>query len=65
MPFLDTSVLLASLDPDEPQHAACDHLLAAGGRQACTHALAELFSVLTGGRLGRRVAPGDPLIEAP
>jgi len=58
MPFLDTSILLASLDPDEPQHVACDRLLSAGGHQAYTHALAEVFSVLTGGRLGRRVAPG-------
>ncbi len=57
MPFLDSSVLLASLDPDEPHHAACDRLLAAGGHQACTHALAETYSVLTGGRQGRRLPP--------
>lgn len=57
MPFLDTSVLLASLDPDEPHHAACDRVLAAGGHQIYGHALAETFSVLTGGRQGRRVGP--------
>jgi predicted nucleic acid-binding protein len=57
MAFLDTSVLLASLDPDEPHHAACDRLLAAGGHQAYGHALAEAYSVLTGGRNGRRLNP--------
>ena len=57
MSFLDTSVLLASLDPDEPHHAACDRLLAVGGHQVYGHALAELFSVLTGGRPGRRLKP--------
>jgi len=57
MAFLDTSVLVASLDPDDPQHGVCDQLLSAGGHEAYAHALAEAFSVLTGGRLGRRVAP--------
>ena len=53
--FLDTSVVVASLDPDEPRHAACDRLMAAGGHTLYVHALAETFSILTGGRLGRRV----------
>lgn len=53
--FVDTSVVVASLDPDEPQHAACDRLMAAGGHSLYVHALAETFSILTGGRLGRRV----------
>lgn len=52
---LDTSVLLASLDPDEAHHSACDRLVSAGGHKAHVHALAETFSVLTGGRQGRRV----------
>ena len=51
---LDTSVVVASLDPDEPQHAACDRLMAAGGHALYVHGLAEAFSILTGGRLGRR-----------
>jgi predicted nucleic acid-binding protein len=56
--LLDTSVLLASLDADEPHHAACDHLLvSAGDPLVYVHALAETFSVLTGGRHGRRLAP--------
>ena len=53
--FLDTSVVVASLDPDDPQHAACDRLMAAGSHSLYVHALAETFSILTGGRLGRRV----------
>lgn len=63
---LDTSVVLASLDPDEPHHVACDRLLAAGGHRLYVHALAETFSVLTGGRHGRRLAPATAvqLLEA-
>lgn len=52
--LLDTSVLLASLDPGEPAHAACDRWVAAGGHVVYAHGLAEVFSVLTGGRQGRR-----------
>ncbi len=54
MAFLDSSVLLASLDPDEEHHPVCDRLLVVGGHQMYSHALAETFSVLTGGRKGRR-----------
>lgn len=53
--LLDTSVVLASLDADEPHHAACDKLLAAGGHKLYLHGLAEIFSILTGGRQGRRL----------
>ena len=53
--FLDTSVLVASLDADEPNHLACHRVVAAGGHKGYVHALAETFSVLTGGRSGRRV----------
>lgn len=53
--FLDTSVLVASLDPDEHRHIACDRLVSAGGHGIYVHALAEAFSVLTGGRQGRRL----------
>ena len=55
--LLDTSVVLASLDADEPHHTPCDRLVAAGGHTLSVHALAEAFSVLTGGRAGRRLRP--------
>lgn len=57
MAFLDSSVLVASLDPDDPAHAACGRAVAAGGHAVYSHALAEVFSALTGGRLGRRLTP--------
>jgi predicted nucleic acid-binding protein len=55
--LLDTSVVIASLDSDEPQHAACDRLLAQGGHKLFAHGLAETFSILTGGRHARRLRP--------
>jgi len=54
--FLDTSVILASLDPDEAHHAACDRIVSAGAHKVFVHALAETFSILTGGRHGRRLS---------
>jgi predicted nucleic acid-binding protein len=57
MAFLDSSVLLASLDRNEPEYAACDKLVAAGNHHIYSHALAEVFSNLTGGRTGRRLTP--------
>ena len=55
--LLDTSVVLASLDADEPAHKACDALVAEGRHRVYVHALAETFSILTGGRGSRRLAP--------
>ena len=55
--LLDTSVVIASIDGDEPHHAACDRLLAAGGHRLYAHALVETFSILTGSRQGRRLRP--------
>jgi predicted nucleic acid-binding protein len=54
--FLDTSVNSASPDPDETHHAVCDRIVSAGGNKAYVHALAETFSILTGGRHGRRLS---------
>ncbi len=64
--LLDTSVLIASLDPAEPRHLSCDRLLIAGDHRVYAHGLAETFSVLTGGRQARRLAPSVAarLIEA-
>jgi predicted nucleic acid-binding protein len=56
-PLLDTSVVIASLDADEPHHAVCDRLLSTGGHRLFVHALAETFSILTGSRIGRRLGP--------
>lgn len=56
--FLDTSVILASLDPDESAHESCDALLAQGGHGIYVQALAECFSILTGGRSTRRIDAG-------
>jgi predicted nucleic acid-binding protein len=55
--LLDTSVIIASLDGDEPLHTACDRLLAQGGHCIYAHALAETFSILSGGRHARRLRP--------
>jgi predicted nucleic acid-binding protein len=55
--LIDTSVVLASLDPDEAHHPVCDQLLAQGGHLLYAHGLAETFSILTGGRHGRRLRP--------
>jgi len=54
--FLDTSVILASLDPDEAHHAACDRIVSVGAHKVFVHAVAETFSVLTRGRHGRRLS---------
>lgn len=55
--LLDTSVVIASLDADEPHHVACDRLLSQGRHRLLAHGLAETFSILTGSRLGRRLSP--------
>ncbi len=55
--FLDSSVLVAALSPDEPSHSQCLALLLDGGGIIYSHALLETFSILTGGKLGVRVAP--------
>lgn len=52
---LDTSVVLASLDADEPEHEACASLLVQGGHYLYAHALAEAYSILTGRRRRQRV----------
>lgn len=55
--YLDTSVLVAALVEDEPTHESCLLLLRGKNLVAWTHALAESFATLTGGRLGIRVSP--------
>lgn len=53
--FLDSSVLIAALAPDEDRHVESLALLMQGGNVAYAHALLETFSTLTGGRLGIKV----------
>ncbi len=55
--FLDSSVLVAALAPDEIKHADCLALLLNGSNYIYSHALLETFSTLTGGKLGVRVTP--------
>lgn len=55
--FADTTILVSSLVPDDPDHEVCDQLVAAGGLSIYLHALAETFSTLTGGRESFRVDP--------
>jgi predicted nucleic acid-binding protein len=55
MRLLDSSVVLASLHEAEPHHEACSALLLQGGHALYVHALAEVFSTLTGGAQGLRV----------
>ena len=64
--YLDSSVLVAALVEDEPAHESCLQLLRGKSLVAWSHALAETYATLTGGRLGIRVSPaiGAQLIEA-
>lgn len=52
---LDRSVVLASLHEAEPHHEACNTLLLQGGYVLYVHALAEVFSTLTGGAQRLRI----------
>ena len=54
---LDTSVIVAALDGQDPDHTACRTLLLSAKFAAWSHALTETFSTLTGGRLGIRISP--------
>lgn len=53
--YLDSSVLVSSLLPDDPDYAACDALISQPGNWVTPHALNETFATLTGGRLGTRI----------
>jgi predicted nucleic acid-binding protein len=64
--YLDTTVLVAAVVEDELCHEACLQLLRRKNIATWTHALAEAYSTLTGGRLGTRVSPAvaNQLISA-
>jgi predicted nucleic acid-binding protein len=55
--LLDSSVLVAALVEDESHHEASLRLLARKTACVWSHALAETFATLTGGKLGLRVPP--------
>lgn len=54
--LLDTSVVLASLDENEPTHQVCSELMLGGESVIYVHAISEVFSTLTGSTLARRVS---------
>ncbi len=56
---LDSSVIVAAIDGEDPDHAACRSLLLSGKFSIHAHALVETFSTLTGGRLAIRVPATD------
>jgi predicted nucleic acid-binding protein len=53
---LDSSVIISAVDTFDPDHEACHTLLGSGRFIVHGHALTETFSILTGGKLGVRVA---------
>ena len=56
---VDSSVIIAATNPDDPDHKSCAALFTSVSRCAYSHALSETFSTLTGGRLGFRVPPSQ------
>jgi predicted nucleic acid-binding protein len=56
---LDSSVIISALCAGDPDHPACRKVLLAGRHSVLSHAFAETFSTLTGGRLGFRVPASD------
>jgi predicted nucleic acid-binding protein len=56
---LDTSVIVAALDGEDPDHTACRKLLLSGKFSLFTHGLSETFATLTGGRLAIRVSAAE------
>jgi predicted nucleic acid-binding protein len=56
---LDSSVIVAALDGEDPDHGACRSLLLSAKFSIHAHALVETFSTLTGGRLAIRLLATD------
>ncbi|HUF60956.1 MAG TPA: PIN domain-containing protein [Verrucomicrobiales bacterium] len=58
--FFDTSVLISAFVEDEICHEACARVVAAASSgMVYAHALAECFSILTGGRLSVQLPAAD------
>jgi predicted nucleic acid-binding protein len=56
---LDTSVIIAALDGDDPDHTICRQLFLSTKFSLYAHALSETFATLTGGRLAFRLAAAE------
>ncbi len=56
---LDSSVIISALCAGDSDHSASRKVLLAGRHSVISHAFAETFSTLTGGRLGFRVPASD------
>jgi predicted nucleic acid-binding protein len=56
---LDSSVIVSALCAGDPDHHACRKVLLASRHSVLSHAFAETFSSLTGGRLGFRIPVSD------
>ena len=56
---LDSSVIVAAIDGEDPDHPACRRLLLSAKFSIQAHALSETFATLTGGRLAIRVPATD------
>jgi predicted nucleic acid-binding protein len=52
---LDSSVIVAAIDGEDPDHAVCRKLLLSAKFSIHAHVLSETFSTLTGGRMAIRV----------
>lgn len=52
---LDSSIIVAALDGEDPDHAACRSLFLSAKFSIRAHAFAVTFATLTGGRLAVRV----------
>lgn len=63
--FLDSSVLVAALAPDETKHADCLALLLQGGHCIYSHALLETFSTLNMDDFQHLRRGDDPEVRLP
>jgi hypothetical protein len=61
----DSSVIIAAMNPDDPDHESCAALFNAGKRYAYSHALSETFSTLNQSDFLAFHRPGDPAIRLP
>jgi predicted nucleic acid-binding protein len=56
---VDSSVIISALCAEDPDHVASRNVLLGGPHSVLTHAFAETFSILTGGRLRTRLPASE------